>query len=109
VLRASILALLLIAGCGGSQGLAVASALVVAGTASAVSRATGGCYATCQSGTICNAETGFCDVLPCRGLCAEDEDCDESGPVPKCVDKKADIEIRTEKEDSAPPDVLPPE
>jgi hypothetical protein len=91
------------------QGAAVASAVILAGTASAVSRATGGCYADCVHGTACNEATGLCEVLPCRGLCDETQECDETGAVPKCVKKKADITITTEKEDTTPPQSQPPE
>lgn len=38
---------------------AVGAAVGVAGAA--VSRATGGCYANCQDGTVCNPNTGLCD------------------------------------------------
>ena len=100
--------LLPIAGCS-AQGAAVASALIVSGAASAISRASGGCYAACPTGTVCNEQNGLCEVLPCRGLCSEDQDCDESGPIAKCVARKADITITTEKEDVDPPETQPPE
>ena len=80
----------------------------IAATSSGISRATGGCYAGCPAGTVCNSVNGLCEVLPCRGLCSDDQDCDESGIVAKCVRKKADITITTEKEDSAPPEESQP-
>lgn len=52
---------------------------------SAVSRAGGGCYAVCQQGESCNARTGFCEPLPCRGQCRSDESCEEGFFGIKCV------------------------
>ena len=73
--------------------------------ASAVNRATGGCYAECGAGTVCNPANGLCEVLPCRGQCSEEERCDESGLVARCVSKKGDdIVIETEQEVAKPPE-----
>jgi hypothetical protein len=108
VRRGLCIVLLSLAGCGG-QGAAVASALIVSGAASAISRASGGCYAACPVGTTCNEQSGLCETLPCRGICEDDQVCDESGPIAKCVPKRIDLEIRTEKEDTAPPETQPPE
>jgi hypothetical protein len=86
---ARIIALLLVAGCANE----VANAVVwsaVAVTASAVNRATGGCYASCGHGTVCNPISGLCEALPCRGECTEDERCDTSGLAEKCVSKRGD-------------------
>jgi len=57
----------------------------IAAGASVAQRAEGGCYANCPPGTVCNKATGFCDTLPCRGLCAAGTYCDTSGPFDKCV------------------------
>jgi hypothetical protein len=95
-LRAAIVILALASGCNGHQigtamgagvstGVGVATATAVAVAASAGSRALGGCYAICQQGEICNARTGLCDVLPCHGLCAAGEKCDEGFFGDKCV------------------------
>lgn len=68
----------------------------IAVTSSAVSRAQGGCYAACPTGTTCNTKTGMCDPLPCRGLCAFDEFCDQTATLEKCVKRpgpQMDIKI----------------
>jgi hypothetical protein len=52
---------------------------------SAVSRASGGCYATCQQGEQCNERTGLCERLPCRGQCLPGEVCQESLWDTKCL------------------------
>ena len=52
---------------------------------SAVSRANGGCYAVCQQGESCNQRTGYCEPLPCHGLCRTDESCEEGFFGIKCV------------------------
>jgi hypothetical protein len=65
-----------LAGCASSG--AITNAVVntaVAASASAVSRAQGNCVASCPEGTACNHETGYCDVLPCRGRCSTFEEC----------------------------------
>ena len=53
--------------------------------ASAVSRAQGGCYAVCQQGERCNEKTGYCEALPCRGLCSASETCEEGFFGVKCL------------------------
>jgi hypothetical protein len=50
--------------------------------AAAVSRATGGCVASCPPGTACNQATGLCDTMPCRDLCKPDEVCQGDRCVP---------------------------
>lgn len=55
---------------------AAISATAVALTASAVSRANGGCFSQCPNGTVCNEQTGLCEALPCKGLCGEGQACD---------------------------------
>ncbi|WP_146210107.1 hypothetical protein [Vitiosangium sp. GDMCC 1.1324] len=52
---------------------------------SAVSRAQGGCYATCLPGTTCNTQTGYCDPLPCRGECLSQEQCVEDALGSRCM------------------------
>lgn len=87
--RANLLALgLALAGCAGAGAGAVINAAVntaVAVGASAVSRSQGNCYADCPPGTLCNHQTGLCEALPCRGLCAGGETCDRSGAAERCV------------------------
>lgn len=83
-------------------------------TAAGVSRAGGGCYASCPPGTTCNAATGFCDELPCRGLCSAEEHCEMTPTAWKCMPGRSsplDIQIgRTPSESqSAPPGEVPRE
>jgi hypothetical protein len=73
-------------GCQATSG-AAATALAntaIAATASGISRASGGCYANCPTGTTCNPKTGLCDEVPCRGRCAPGEVCDEKALFPSC-------------------------
>jgi hypothetical protein len=70
---------------GVSTGAGAATATAVALAASAGSRALGGCYAICQQGEVCNAHSGLCETLPCHGLCAGGEKCDEGFFGDKCV------------------------
>lgn len=83
-------------GCAASSA-AVGTAVVntaIAASASAASRAQGGCYAVCSMGTKCNPETGYCDPIPCRDLCKADQQCDQTGPVEKCVPRsKTDLQL----------------
>jgi hypothetical protein len=58
----------------GAVGNAVVGSAVALG-ASAVSRASGDCFANCPDGTACNRATGLCDTLPCRGKCSPFEEC----------------------------------
>jgi hypothetical protein len=51
------------------------SPLMQALTSSAISKASGGCYAQCPTGSKCNESTGLCEELPCRGHCADNEQC----------------------------------
>jgi hypothetical protein len=83
-------------GCAAS-GAAAASAVVntaVAVGASGASRAAGGCYAACPVGTQCNTKTGYCDTIPCRGLCQANEHCDQSGPMERCAPGATDIDLK---------------
>ena len=81
---ATVLAL---ASCAASTGAvtnaAVGTALGLAGAG--ISRASGGCYASCPPGTTCNARTGMCDELPCRDRCNANQVCDLDRAVPTCV------------------------
>lgn len=78
-----------LSGCvAGAAGGAVLNAALNTGVAlgtSAVSRSQGGCYAACPAGTRCNAATGYCDPLPCRGECDPYEECIEDKLVYQCV------------------------
>lgn len=76
--------LILAAGCAACR-TDVAIMTAVGVTAAVASRASGGCYAACPPGTACNPRTGMCDELPCRGRCADDERCDVTGLLPRCV------------------------
>lgn len=84
--RRWLIALLVLAGCRGADG-AVASALIntaIAMGGAAAQRAAGGCYATCPVGTACDAATGYCAPLPCRGRCGSNERCVQLGLEERC-------------------------
>ena len=79
-------------------------------TGSAVSRASGGCYAACTVGTICNEATGLCEALPCRDRCRTDEVCDVSGKEPRCLPKTAipAAQLTTDPHGYRPPTLIDP-
>jgi hypothetical protein len=80
--------LLFVAGCqsvGGGQAVSAAVLAANIGVASAASRASGGCFTQCAPGTSCDAKSGLCETLPCRGECRQDQWCDNSGLIPRCV------------------------
>lgn len=60
-----------------------------AATASAISRANGGCYASCPPGTRCDPKEGLCEPIPCRDLCSTDEVCEVNAISERCVPKVA--------------------
>jgi hypothetical protein len=68
----------------GAADAATAGAALVGVTA--IYRATtGGCWAACQNGRVCDPESGTCvEAPPCRGQCAKDERC-ERGVVDRCA------------------------
>ncbi|WP_224245370.1 hypothetical protein [Hyalangium gracile] len=85
---AAVALLALSAGCqssgsGGAADAAINTAIAVA--ASGVSRAQGGCYAACPTGTTCDTTTGYCVSLPCRGRCKAHEQCVEDGIQSRCI------------------------
>ena len=91
---------------GGSGG--VADAIVntaIAATASGVSRSNGGCYAACPPGTTCDAATGYCVTLPCRGRCKANEECVENGLEGQCMvlTLPGDVEVNPPKEAKSDP------
>jgi hypothetical protein len=90
--RSCCLAMLLASGCaGGAGGNGAANAagvlvnIAIAATASGVRRASGDCYTPCVGGTACNPATGYCEPLPCRGLCGPQERCEQTGRAERCV------------------------
>jgi hypothetical protein len=87
-------AAIFLSGCvaGAASGAVLNAALNtgVALGASAISRSQGGCYAACPTGTTCNAATGYCDPLPCRGECDPFEECIEDKLVYQCVARTQD-------------------
>jgi hypothetical protein len=76
-------------GCAAAPGAIVNAAVntAIAGTASGISRASGGCYAACPVGTRCDTTTGFCESIPCRDLCSTDEMCEGNAISERCVPK----------------------
>jgi hypothetical protein len=85
------LCVLLSAGCGASTQSVVSMTLNsgLALGAAAASRSQGGCYAICTAGSVCNPDTGMCERMTCNGLCGERQTCDDSGPLPRCIDDPA--------------------
>jgi len=81
-------------------GAVVTSSIALA--ASGANRAAGGCYAVCQQGERCNEKTGLCEVLPCRGLCAPGEACEEGFFGVKCL-PGASLSVSTSKQEAPPP------
>ena len=80
--------------------IAAAITSAVALTGSAVSRATGGCYASCVHGTVCNPRTGLCDRLPCDGRCGSNEYCERRGGQQRCVSRLGgSITIQSHEDD----------
>ncbi len=83
---ASIVALAIALGCGSSAPYTVPSAAInsaLAAGASAAQVSSGGCYAVCAYGTVCNPKTGFCErdtAAPCVAGGAADPRC--AAPVP---------------------------
>ena len=74
----------------------------IALSASAQSRASGGCYAACPAGTACNPATGYCHPLPCRGLCAGDELCVAAATGEGCV-RMSPVDLQIGKDRDQPP------
>lgn len=111
---AVVTALVLAATCGcAASGAAVATAAVntaLAGGVSAYERSQGRCYAACPTGTACEPRTGLCEPLPCRGQCAMNQKCDQTGLVEHCV-PAADVDLKIETSGTtvkAPPPAPPP-
>ncbi|MBI5547602.1 MAG: hypothetical protein HY901_27275 [Deltaproteobacteria bacterium] len=115
-IRAALLGVVA-AACGCATGGDVGNAILMTGVAAAssgISRAQGGCYAACPPGTTCNAATGLCDALPCRGQCGPGQRCKRS-PIEHCVlDKPAQMHIDRSVDQtgvlmpSSPPSPEPP-
>jgi hypothetical protein len=70
-------------------GAAVFGGSAVAATG--VNRAiTGGCWAACPTGRVCNHETGTCDLLPCSSHCPADLKCERVGGEDVCVTPRSE-------------------
>ncbi len=60
------------AGCASSAPYTVPAAILnsaVAAGASLEQRASGGCFAVCTNGTVCNPRTGYCETPPAGAAC----------------------------------------
>lgn len=95
------LALLLVAStaCAGGGNSNVANAVIMSAIAlgsAGISRANGGCYSSCPTGTACNENTGLCEYLPCRDRCTASEECDEVTQT--CVVRAAPIDLSVGQE-----------
>lgn len=90
--RALLPFLLLAAACGSTAPYTIPAAAInsaIAVGASAAERASGGCYAVCANGTVCNPRTGYCEpaeTSPCGRGCQPGEICVEGqGGLGRCV------------------------
>ena len=80
LLAAALCAALVAAGCKSSAPYTIPAAAINSGlavAASAVTRASGGCYAQCVAGTVCNPRTGFCEqpAAVCLGQPSDPPSC----------------------------------
>ena len=104
-LAISLLLALSVAGVGCKEGGSQAANAVIGTalglTASAISRASGGCYAACTEGYICDPESGLCKALPCYGRCADDEYCDIAGRRETCRKRGTGVDADRELSDDA--------
>lgn len=75
-----VLLALAVAGCASSASYTVPAAVLnsaVAAGASLEQRASGGCFAVCTNGTVCNPKTGYCETPPAGTTCIPGApDCD---------------------------------
>ena len=93
--------------CGGGNKAGLAAANVGIGAlASGVSRASGGCYATCTGSDICNTQTGFCESNPCD-RCSYIQHCEANGAMPYCVDNPIPTSLSRKTLSPAAPLTLP--
>ena len=53
---------------------------VMAATGAAM-RKEGTCYAACSPGTVCNGQTGYCEVQACHARCRPSEICVNDGTL----------------------------
>ena len=89
---------LLLPGCRSPMHAAMAAANIAIGmTAAGMRRSTGDCFTGCYEGTRCNRKTGLCETMPCHGTCSKGEECDNTGPVPRCIPVVHDDDLRIEK------------
>lgn len=65
--------------------------LAIGATAAGISRANGGCYASCPTGTTCNAASGLCEPVACRNACTTDQVCDQV--TQQCVKAGAPVDL----------------
>ena len=107
--RISTLSLVLLGSCASGGNANVGAAVMMTAIAvgsSAASRAGGGCYAACPPGTTCNAGTGYCDTLPCRGACNSDQECDSTGVLDRCVPRSA-VQMKINRASEGPATLTP--
>jgi hypothetical protein len=98
-------------GCAGGSGAAVGAAaanVVIAGAVGAARVASGQCFTACPTGTRCNEKTAMCEEIPCRDRCHFNEECDESGLLPRCVPKRA-VEMKIGEKSPAPQELETPQ
>jgi hypothetical protein len=103
----ALLAFCGLSACAGGNKAALAAANVGIGAlASGVSRASGGCYATCTGSDICNTDTGFCESNPCNS-CSYIQHCEANGAMPRCVDNPVPTSLSRKTKTADAPLVLP--
>src|ERR1700704_2998014 len=109
----SVLCVLSVLSCHTGSSNTVAGAVIMTTLAlgsSAMSRASGGCWAVCQQGERCNEKNGLCEALPCRGLCNASETCEEGFFGVKCLPAAPlSVTASTSASRPKPPPVAPAE
>ncbi len=92
--------LLLAAACCSTAPYTIPAAAIntaIAAGVSAGERASGGCFAVCTNGTVCNPHTGYCEpavTSPCGRACQPGEICVEGqGGLGRCVSATPNVVV----------------
>lgn len=99
-MRAFLAPVLLAAACGSTAPYTIPAAALnsaIAVGAAAAERASGGCFAVCTNGTVCNPHTGYCEAAttsPCGRGCQPGEICVEGpGGLGRCVSATPNVVV----------------
>lgn len=84
MLRIALTATLLTA-CAAATVVGATTVTTAALGTSALQRKSGGCYAVCTGGTLCNPLNGLCERMPCDGRCGADEHCESTMTETRCA------------------------